>query len=61
MKTAILLSYTGIGSNLLHLSYCHQIAKKETNVKDNKQKLKEKYISGISTGTSEFLEMFLAC
>ena len=28
MKTAILLSYTGIGSNLLHLSYCHQIAKK---------------------------------
>ncbi len=28
MKTAILLSYTGLGSNLLHLSYCHQIAKK---------------------------------
>ena len=28
MKTAVLLSYTGIGSNLLHLSYCHQIAKK---------------------------------
>ena len=28
MKTAVLLSYTGLGSNLLHLSYCHQIAKK---------------------------------
>ena len=28
MKTAILLSYKGLGANLLHLSYCHQIAKK---------------------------------
>ena len=28
MKTAILLSYVGIGANLLHLSYCHQFAKK---------------------------------
>ena len=28
MKTAVLLSYTGLGANLLHLSYCHQIAKK---------------------------------
>ena len=28
MKTAILLSYKGLGSNLLHLSYCHEIAKK---------------------------------
>ena len=28
MKTVVLLSYTGLGSNLLHLSYCHQIAKK---------------------------------
>ena len=28
MKTAILLSYKGIGSNLLHLSYCHEMAKK---------------------------------
>jgi len=28
MKTAVLLSYKGLGSNLLHLSYCHQIAKK---------------------------------
>jgi len=28
MKTGILLSYKGLGSNLLHLSYCHQIAKK---------------------------------
>ena len=28
MKTAVLLSYTGLGTNLLHLSYCHQIAKK---------------------------------
>ena len=28
MKTADLLSYTGLGTNLLHLSYCHQIAKK---------------------------------
>tara|TARA_Y100000590_G_scaffold85445_1_gene95523 strand:- start:130 stop:1065 length:936 start_codon:yes stop_codon:yes gene_type:complete len=28
MKTGILLSYKGIGSNLLHLSYCHKIANK---------------------------------
>ena len=28
MKTAVLLSYKGLGSNLLHLSYGHQIAKK---------------------------------
>ena len=28
MKTAILLSYKGLGSNLLHLSYCNEFAKK---------------------------------
>ena len=28
MKTGILLSYKGLGSNLLHLSYCHEFAKK---------------------------------
>ena len=28
MKTGILLSYKGIGANLLHLTYCHEIAKK---------------------------------
>ena len=28
MNTGILLSYKGLGTNLLHLSYCHQIAKK---------------------------------
>ena len=28
MKTGILLSYKGLGANLLHLSYCHEIAKK---------------------------------
>ena len=28
MNTGIYLSYTGLGANLLHLSYCHQIAKK---------------------------------
>ena len=28
MKTGIYLSYTGLGANLLHLSYCHQIARK---------------------------------
>ena len=28
MKTGIYLSYIGLGSNLLHLSYCHQIARK---------------------------------
>ncbi len=27
MKTGIFLSYKGLGANLLHLSYCHQIAK----------------------------------
>ncbi len=28
MKIGIFLNYVGLGSNLLHLSYCHQIAKK---------------------------------
>lgn len=28
MKIGVFLNYTGLGSNLLHLSYCHQIAKK---------------------------------
>jgi len=28
MKTGIFLSYVGLGANLLHLSYCHQVAKK---------------------------------
>lgn len=28
MNTGIYLSYSGLGANLLHLSYCHQIAKK---------------------------------
>lgn len=27
MSTGILLSYKGLGTNILHLSYCHQIAK----------------------------------
>ena len=32
MKTGIYLSYVGLGANLLHLSYCHQIAKKYGHV-----------------------------
>ena len=28
MKTCIYLSYKGLGANLLHLTYCHEIAKK---------------------------------
>ena len=28
MKTAVILSYKGLGANLLHLTYCHEIAKK---------------------------------
>ncbi len=28
MKVGVYLSYIGLGANLLHLSYCHQIAKK---------------------------------
>ncbi len=28
MKTGIYLSYVGLGANLLHLSYCHQVAKR---------------------------------
>ena len=32
MKTAILLSYKGLGTNLLHLSYCHEIAKKNGSI-----------------------------
>ena len=28
MKTCIYLSYKGLGANLLHLAYCHEIAQK---------------------------------
>ena len=28
MKTCIYLSYKGLGANLLHLAYCHEIARK---------------------------------
>ncbi len=28
MKTCVYLSYKGLGTNLLHLAYCHEIAKK---------------------------------
>jgi ADP-heptose:LPS heptosyltransferase len=28
MKTCVYLSYKGLGANLLHLTYCHEIAKK---------------------------------
>ena len=28
MNVGIYLNYIGLGSNLLHLSYCHEIAKK---------------------------------
>ena len=28
MKTCVYLSYVGLGANLLHLAYCHEIAKK---------------------------------
>ena len=28
MKTCIYLSYKGLGANLLHLTYCHEIARK---------------------------------
>ena len=28
MKIGVFLNYVGLGSNLLHLSYCHEIAKK---------------------------------
>ena len=28
MNTAVYLNYVGLGSNLLHLAYCHQIADK---------------------------------
>ena len=27
MNTGIFLSYKGLGTNILHLSYCHEIAK----------------------------------
>ena len=27
MRVGIFLSYKGLGSNLLHLAYCHEIAK----------------------------------
>tara|TARA_B100001057_G_C22854631_1_gene952246 strand:- start:1503 stop:2429 length:927 start_codon:yes stop_codon:yes gene_type:complete len=43
MKTGILLSYKGLGANLLHLSYCHEIAKKfgKVNIITLNPKLKE--------------------
>ena len=28
MRTGVILSYSGLGANLLHLAYCHEIAKK---------------------------------
>ena len=28
MNVGIFLNYVGLGSNLLHLSYCHEIARK---------------------------------
>ena len=28
MNTCIYLSYKGLGANLLHLSYCHEVSKK---------------------------------
>jgi ADP-heptose:LPS heptosyltransferase len=28
MKTCVYLSYSGLGANLMHLSYCHEVAKK---------------------------------
>ena len=28
MRTCVYLSYKGLGANLLHLAYCHEIAKK---------------------------------
>ena len=28
MKVGVFFNYVGIGANLLHLSYCHEIAKK---------------------------------
>ena len=33
MSTGILLSYKGLGANILHLSYCHEIAKAQGPVK----------------------------
>ena len=33
MSTGILLSYKGLGANILHLSYCHEIAKAHGPVK----------------------------
>ena len=27
MKVGVFLNYIGLGANLLHLSYCHEIAK----------------------------------
>ena len=28
MRIGVFLNYIGLGTNLLHLSYCHEIAKK---------------------------------
>ena len=28
MRVGVFLSYKGLGANLLHLAYCHEIAKK---------------------------------
>ena len=43
MKTGVFLNFVGLGANLLHLSYCHQIAKKygPVNIITPCDKLKE--------------------
>ena len=43
MKIGVFLNFVGLGSNLLHLSYCHQIAKKygPINIITQCNKLKE--------------------
>ena len=43
MKIGVFLNFIGLGSNLLHLSYCHQIAKKygPINIITQCEKLKE--------------------
>ena len=56
MRTGIYLSYVGLGANLLHLSYCHQIAKKNgpvtiiTLCKNLKEALERSYKKSLSSG-----------
>ena len=60
MKTGIYLSYIGLGANLLHLSYCHQIAKKHgpVTIITLCKNLKEALADDLSFVTNELARLY---